>query len=186
MNKNEDYYIKSLKKGRDEGIDYVVDTYGALIKGTVYKVLGCFKDEGLIEECMNDVFLSLWDNSSKFNGEAVDFKKWVFTVSKFRAIDYYRKQVRKFEIASESYDGRTDKSPEDEIMTKEVQEEVLGLMDSLEAKDKEILTMKFFLGYKNEEIASKLGITKAAVDNRIYRGKRKLKDEAMKINLEVV
>ena len=34
--------------------------------------------------------------------------------------------------------------------------------------------MKFFLGLKTDEIAKKLGLTIASIDNRVYRGKKKL------------
>ena len=35
--------------------------------------------------------------------------------------------------------------------------------------------MRFFLDMTSEEIAKNIGLTKAAVDNRIYRGKKRLK-----------
>ena len=31
--------------------------------------------------------------------------------------------------------------------------------------------MKYLLGMKTEEIGDKLGLTRAAIDNRVYRGK---------------
>lgn len=40
--------------------------------------------------------------------------------------------------------------------------------------DREIFVMKFFLDCKTEEIAQKLGLTNTAVDNRVYRGKKRL------------
>ncbi len=32
--------------------------------------------------------------------------------------------------------------------------------------------MKYLLGMKTEEIGDKLGLTRAAIDNRVYRGKK--------------
>jgi RNA polymerase sigma-70 factor (ECF subfamily) len=46
--------------------------------------------------------------------------------------------------------------------------------------------MKFFLGIKSDDIAKKLGLSRAAVDNRIYRGKKKLSKEIARVKLEVV
>jgi len=37
--------------------------------------------------------------------------------------------------------------------------------------------MKYFLDMQNVEIAEKLSMTKAAIDNRIYRGKQLLRKE---------
>jgi len=36
--------------------------------------------------------------------------------------------------------------------------------------------MKYFLNMKNEEIGRQLGLTKASVDNRLYRGKKRLQE----------
>lgn len=47
-------------------------------------------------------------------------------------------------------------------------------MTQLEPLDRDIFTMKFFLNMNNEEISQHLGLTKASVDNRIYRGKKRL------------
>ncbi|WP_238543086.1 RNA polymerase sigma factor [Lysinibacillus boronitolerans] len=37
--------------------------------------------------------------------------------------------------------------------------------------------MKYYLGYSNREIAEIFGLTKSAVENRLYRGKLKLTEE---------
>jgi RNA polymerase sigma-70 factor (ECF subfamily) len=43
--------------------------------------------------------------------------------------------------------------------------------------------MKFFLGIKTADISAKLGLTNASVDNRIYRGKKRLNNMALNLNL---
>ena len=45
--------------------------------------------------------------------------------------------------------------------------------------------MKFFLDIKSEDIAKRLGVTKASIDNRIYRGKKKLRERKSMMNMEV-
>jgi RNA polymerase sigma-70 factor, ECF subfamily len=62
-------------------------------------------------------------------------------------------------------------------------EELLVLMDELEPMDREILLLKFFLGARTEDIASQFGLTRAAIDNRIYRSKKKLRQQASKLKL---
>lgn len=43
--------------------------------------------------------------------------------------------------------------------------------------------MKFFLGVKTEDIAARFGLTRAAIDNRVYRGKKKLQQQATELKL---
>ena len=90
MKCNETNYIQRLKNHKDDALEYIVDKYIPLVKGIAYKVLSPLKNEWIIEECINDVFLSVWNNSDKFNGNNDDFKKWIFKIAKFKAIDYYR------------------------------------------------------------------------------------------------
>lgn len=56
-------------------------------------------------------------------------------------------------------------------------------MCGFEVIDRDIFMMKFFLDMTSEEIAKNIGLTKAAVDNRIYRGKRRLKQQRTNNNL---
>lgn len=171
----ESNYIKRLKKGREDALEFIIDMYLPLVKGVTYKILSPLKNHGIIEECINDIFLSVWNNSQKFQGNTEDFKNWICVIAKFKAIDYYRKEIKKSEIVSDNLSIVGDNSIEEELIVMEEREELMKVINTLEPMDKHIFIMKFFLGNKSKEIASKLGITKASVDNRLCRGKKKLK-----------
>lgn len=175
---NERNFIHKLKKKNEKALEYTMDKYIGLVKVVVYRVLGVFNDNGYIEECISDVFIQVWNNSNKFNGQEEDFKKWVGAIAKFKAIDYYRVKVKQKEIEiSETI--HYEKNIEDEIIASENRDELIELINTLSEEDRKIFIMRYFLGLKNEEIANKLKLTKASVENRIYRGKKKLK---LKVN----
>lgn len=186
MKCNNKNYISRLKKRKEDALEFIVDSYLPIVKGVTYKVLGNLKNEGIIEECVNDVFLSVWNNIDKFNGEEADFKKWICAIAKFKAIDYYRKEVRKVETTLEP-EQLVDKSlVEEELIEQEDKEEFIKMINSLEPIDRDIFVMRFFLGMKAEDVALKLGITKASVDNRVSRGRKKLKIKLINSNREVI
>ncbi|MDK2562378.1 sigma-70 family RNA polymerase sigma factor [Romboutsia sedimentorum] len=186
MGCNETNYIKRLKKKKEDALDFIVDIYLPLVKGVTYKVLSPLRNEGIIEECINDVFLSVWNNSEKFTGDTNDFKKWICAIAKFKAIDYYRKEIKKAEVILEETDVFDNNLVEDEILATEERNELIRVINLLEPMDREIFIMKFFLGMKSELIASKLGVTKASIDNKIYRGKKKLKTKLVNLRLGVM
>jgi len=185
MKSNEENYIKRLKNRKEDALEFIVDKYVVLVKSAVYKVLAPLKRDGIIEECINDVFLSVWNHSNKFNGEEAQFKKWIYKIAKFRAIDYYRKQIKNTEVSLEG-DISEGKSVEEEVIITEDRNELIALINALELIDRDIFVMKFFLDVKSDDIARKLGMSRAAIDNRIYRGKKKLKKQVNSFKLEVV
>ena len=174
MRCNEENYIKRLKKKKQDSLEFIVDKYLGLVKGTVYKVLGPINKERDAEECINDVFLSIWNHGHQFQGNEEEFKKWIYKISKYKAIDYYRKLVKREEVALEVDSIIESQSTEDQFMLNENKKDLVNLINMLQPIDRKIFTMKYFLGIKSDEIATQLGLTRTAVDNRVFRGKKKL------------
>ncbi len=186
MSCNENNYIYRLKRGKEDALEYIVDKYLSLVKGVTYKVLSPLRNEYLIEECINDIFLSVWINRSKFTGKSDEFRKWIAAISKYKAIDYYRKEIKKLEISSDIIKIEGDNLLEDEIITMENQEELMQAINLLDPMEREIFIMKFFLGYKSKDIATKFNVTKASIDNKICRSKKKIKENLKNIRLEAI
>ncbi|MEG0473826.1 MAG: sigma-70 family RNA polymerase sigma factor, partial [Solibacillus sp.] len=63
---------------------------------------------------------------------------------------------------------------EQHLLKREQKNELLFALSQLAELDRHIFMMKYYLELTNSEIAETLGITKAAVDNRLYRGKKEL------------
>lgn len=183
MTSNDKNFIQRLQQQEEDALEFIVDKYLPLIKGITYKVLSPLKNKGVIEECINDIFLSIWNNSKKFQGDSNDFKKWIYAISKFKSIDYYRKASNKVEFTSNYMDFNEERSAEDELIILEDRTELIMLINHLGPVERDIFIMKFFLGLKTEEISIKLGLTKASIDNRIYRGKMKLNKKSTKLKL---
>lgn len=172
---SENNFISGLRKKEESAIEFAIELYLPVVKSSVNKVLYSIGNKESIEECINDVFLSVWNNIEKFSGnDSLDFKKWIYKISKFKAIDYYRKLCKNKEVTLEEWEQQTGISAEDEFVAMQDRNQLIKLINKLDSIDKTIFIMKFFWGAKSSEIAEKLGITTSAVDNRIYRSKLKL------------
>lgn len=184
MKINEGNYIKELKRGKEDALNYVVDIYLPLVKGITYKILNQFGDNGLVEECINDIFVSIWKNAKKFDGDKNSFKSWIAKISKYKAIDYYRKRIKQVELSKSDVDLGNKYYIEDRIESLESKEELIKLINTLEKIDKDIFLMKFFQGMTSKKIGDIKGLSETAINNRIYRCRKKLKDKIECIKLE--
>ena len=185
MKANEENFIKKLKKHKEEALEYIYDEYIPYVKAIVDKVLIKFEDKGLIEECINDVFLIVWNKCDKFTGGKDEFKRWICTISKFKAIDYYRSYVKKSVEVLDKIEVCEKITLEEEIIMSENKNEVVELLNELDEVDRKIFMMKYFLDLKSDEIGKKLNLSKSSVDNRLYRGRIKLKKSKLEIYKEV-
>ncbi len=176
-------FVRLLQKQREDALEYVIEHYSSLVNAVAYKVLsGISKDA--IDDCVNDVFLAVWQNAGQFKGEPEDFKKWIGMMTKYKAIDIFRK-LEKQQAREQGDDLLVQKSSgedvQEQLVRKEENQDLLLAISKLEELDRDIFMMKFYLQLSNVEIADALHLSKAAVENRLYRGKKKL---ATKIQLK--
>ena len=169
-------FILRLRKQKEDALEYIIDQYMPLVKTITIKILHN-KKRADIDECVNDVFLSVWENSKQFKGDQEDFKKWIGMIAKYKAIDLYRRAEKQQTI--EQPDILLNEKAgllqtEQQIMRKEDKNEILFALSEFSELDRHVFIMKYYLELSNSEIADSLGITKAAVDNRLYRGKKAL------------
>jgi RNA polymerase sigma-70 factor (ECF subfamily) len=169
-------FISRLKKQKEDALEYIIDAYMPLVKTIATKILQNLKQTD-VDECTNDVFLTVWQNAHQFQGDTQDFKKWIGMITKYRAIDRYRQSKK--QVAHEQPDAplkqkasaiQTDVS----VLKREEKNALLFAISQLKEVDRDIFIMKYYLELSNSEIADNLGLSKAAVDNRLYRGKKKL------------
>ena len=92
MKANEDNYVNLIKCRREEGLVYVIRTYGGLLKSIVQKRL--FASPDRVEECMNDIFLGIWKNIDCFDESRGSFVNWAAGVARLEAIDTLRRIQR--------------------------------------------------------------------------------------------
>lgn len=182
MNKsNEHNFVERLQMEKEDALEYIVHQYLPLIKGISLKILSPLQNEGLIDECINDIFLSIWNHASKFKGDTTNFKYWIASIAKFKAIDYYRKTVKNTVVPTEDIELIQSDVVEEQIISSENKREILAYIHTLDPVDQKIIIMRLFLGMKSDEISEKLGISKSAIDSRLSRGKKKLKHYAINL-----
>lgn len=142
------------------------------------KLKSCGTNED-IEECLSDSFAEIFryfDSESNRNG---DLKGIIGTITKRRAIDYFRrlsgKTGKTVSIDDDDFPKiSSDIRVDDETEKAVIRGIILDCIDRLGEPDSSIIVFHFFYGRTSREIAKYLHMSDWTVQKRISRAKKKL------------
>ena len=134
------------------------------------------------EDIEQEVYIKLWKNSDKYE-ERGSLKSWVNTVAKNASKDYLKSAAVKQEqncTADEevlvNLRNKKDrkKRPEECIITTERQKQIIGAIENLKPKFKDVVMYCEVYGYTYEEAAKEFGCPIGTIKSRIYNAKKEL------------
>lgn len=184
-------FIKELQKKNPKALDFTVDTYINLVFKIAGNILNTSFHNQYAEECVNDVFWSVWNNIESFDYEKGNFKYWITAIAKYKAIDYKRKlskqstYERMDDYNFDDYNFQNDISTEKIIISKENKEELLKIIDEMNKVDKQIFIRRYFLYENIENIAESYGLNRNVIDKRLSRGRKFLKEKLIILRGEI-
>jgi RNA polymerase sigma-70 factor (ECF subfamily) len=123
------------------------------------------RDRDLADDCFQDAFLRAHEALQR--GQTVT-RQWLFRVAHNRAVDEFRRLKR----------ARPDSEALEAIPVSDEHDgdlEVRRVMALLEPLDREVLELFVVHGYKTHEIGHILGVSGAAVRQRLYRAREKFR-----------
>lgn len=176
MKANENNFVELIKRRREEGILYVIDTYGTMLYSIVKKRLFTAPDR--IDECMNDIFLGIWENIDSFDERKGSFAGWAAGVARLEAIDMLRKIQRELRFHTVSLEDV--EIPQEDVAflrltEQEFSEETEEILKCLNEKDQELFRRIFLREEEPEKAGEALGISRDNVYVRLFRGKKKIR-----------
>ena len=166
---NENKIIKGIKKKDEKALKIFINTYGPVMKASVYKVLTF--NENLRMEVLNDSVLAVWDNIESYDSKRSSFKNWCAGIARYKAIDALRKEIRHKSV---DIDEISNYLSDDKDIKIDETDEILKVLDE---KDREIFRKLFIEGYSYDDLAKIYDISKASLYNRVSRGKKKIRKD---------
>lgn len=174
MKITENNFITELINRNEKALEYVVSTYGWIIKSIVKKHL--YNLESHQEECINDILLGIWNNISSFNESKSTFKNWVGAISKYKTIDYKRKYLRDLQTEGIDHIEITSESNSfNEVTNKVLNKELEELLNCLKPEDKDLFLKLYVEEQGIDSISKETGLKRDVIYNRLSRGRKKMK-----------
>lgn len=128
-------------------------------------------------DCTGDTFLVAWrrlDKVPRGDGEL----PWLYAVARKVIANHYRSRRRRRRLldrlAGEGGRAEGPEDPETLVMARAEDEEALRALARLPESDQELIRLAVWEELAHAQIASILGCTPHAVDQRLYRASRKL------------
>ncbi len=149
-----------------------------------------------VEECANDLFVAVWQEIEGYDPARGSLRTWITMRAKYIALDRRRQIQRRQAVSMMSLDASehgssrdgdgshfdpiaarlVENSLEGMLEQRERREELWQALESLSELDRVLVYMRYFKLASTEEICRKTSLTRHAIDTRLWRARKSLRD----------
>ena len=184
---------QELRERNPRALEALVARYSREIAYFVTTVLEGVGTPQDVEECVNDLFITVWQEITSFNPERAALRTWLTMRAKYVALDRRRQILRRLGGAAHAK-ARTTTLPEDEVEAlvttthassadslegmleaREEREQLRTALEQLPELDRLLVYLRYFRLATTGEIEAKTGLTRRAIDTRLWRARRALR-----------
>jgi RNA polymerase sigma factor (sigma-70 family) len=171
--------VRRVAAGDRGAIDDLYERFRRPAFALARRVLG---DDVLAEDVLQDVFLGIWRDPGAFDGARGSVASWLLTMVHHKAVDavrreesHRRRRARAEEDLALSAPTQTS-DVEDAAWERLVADRVRTALQALPAPQREALTLAYYGGYTQREVAALTSTPLGTVKTRMLAGMRRLKD----------
>jgi RNA polymerase sigma factor (sigma-70 family) len=173
-----DGQLVELVARRDAGaLEALYDRYGRAAYSLARRIL---TEEALAQDVVQEAFLSLWRNARGFDAGRGTVATYLLSMTHHRAVDVVRREesLRRWRTSDEGLELEPDPKVrvEEEVEASERRARVRAALAELPAAQREAVTLAYFGGYTQREVAALVGVPLGTVKTRMAAGMRKLRE----------
>jgi RNA polymerase sigma factor (sigma-70 family) len=175
--------VAAVRQGDDRAFEVLYERYQRRIHAYVF---GMVKDHGRAEDVTQEVFVSALRRMRETE-QPLAFKPWLYQIAKNGCIDAFRRSKRTEEVSYDADDALAPAdhsklvgagpSPDAAVAAKEDLDNLCGAFGGLSETHHEILVLRELEGLSYQEIGTRLGMSRPAVESTLFRARRRLTEE---------
>jgi len=169
--------MSALASGQQDAIGLLYARYAPTILGMAAQALGRPAGEDIVQ----DVFLEVWKNASKYDPERGPVRPWLLQIAHYRIANELRRRSRRPQIQADPEGERLASIPEpgpnqsEEVWNAYRQSALRRALEELPPPQRQALGLAFFEQLSHDEIASALKLPLGTTKSRIRAGLRSLR-----------
>lgn len=158
-------YLQRIADGDRHCFDYLFIVFYPRVKTFIVNMV---KNEEDAQDMAQDIFLKIWNNRETLP-QIKNLQAYFFQMSKFRVYDYFKQNIVYENYTASSCDLKAfvEDSITDEIEAKDLELLIDMAIENMPPQRKKIFRMSRHEGMTNEEIATRLEISKRTVETHI-------------------
>jgi RNA polymerase sigma-70 factor (ECF subfamily) len=168
--------VERFRRGDDSAFDRIVAQHSAEVAALANRLLGW---PGDVDDVVQEVFVAALVGLKKFRGES-SLRTWLFTITVNKCRSHrFRRLHRLRPVAIEEAEVVESRAPsgDEAAMDEETFARVRRAVQTLPQKYREIVALRYLQGLEVSEICELLGITANAMQVRLSRARKRLKDQ---------
>ncbi len=176
--------LARIANADQDALSSLYDKYQRRIYSLVLRIV---RNEDDAAEVMQDVFLQVWEKAGLFDQDRGSFGAWLATLAHNKAVNLLRSrrykkaalEVRQdaAELSANPGEATVERrTPLDEQVESGERERMLALLEQIPEAQRVALTMAYYDGLSQTEIAEALGVPLGTVKTRMRQGMIKLRD----------
>jgi RNA polymerase sigma-70 factor (ECF subfamily) len=160
----------------DKELTCIFEAYYKRIFNYIFYRVCCYHTA---EDLTSQVFEKVMLKMGTYTKSKAPFEVWMFAIARNVVNDFFRSKSRRrlFSLDTIKELVSKKKDPESIVIKGETNDRLMKAMNILDARERNIVALKFGSNLKNKEIAKVLSMTESNIGIIIYRAMKKLRDE---------
>jgi RNA polymerase sigma factor (sigma-70 family) len=134
-------------------------------------------NRALAEDLLSETFERVLRSRQRFDPRRGSERRWLYTIALNLLRDHARRQTHEERVLRHVGAGAAYDEPDAGLSAVEHRDELGRALATLNEEEREALALRFGADLKLRDVARVLGEGESAVEGRIYRALRKLRDE---------
>jgi len=134
-------------------------------------------NRALAEDLLSETFERVLRSRNRFDPRRGSERRWLYTIALNLLRDHARRAAHEDRVLQRVGAGSAMESPDEGMAAMEHRDELQRALSTLNEDEREALALRFGADLKLREVARVLGEGESAIEGRIYRALKKLRDE---------